>query len=274
MDPRKEITFQQFDSSITVRDPKFTFTTCPQPWHGHGYLISRFLDAQSILFPEGEQFFVESVLAVRNKVESSSNQISAFAAQEAIHRNYHLLYNRTLTEEGIYLSDRERGIRRLLSFLRNYTSEKDRLAVTVCFEHYTAIISRLSLTDPKLWESAEEQRMKLWKWHALEELEHRAVAFDVYRGIGGGYFRRVLWMIVLSLIYPALVGVNLVTLLHHDRVLFRPKTWLEGFWRLLVSPGALRRIIPNYLDFYKPWFHPSLLLGVEYSVSHVDPSGG
>ena len=96
----------------------------------------------------------------------------------------------------------------------------------------------------------------LWVWHALEESEHKAVAFDVYRTVGGGYLLRVAIMLLTTAIFFAEVAHVHARFLAARRLLWRPWRWLRGISYMWLRPGHLRRLIPGYLDYFRPGFHP------------------
>ncbi|HBC18025.1 MAG TPA: metal-dependent hydrolase, partial [Alcanivorax sp.] len=46
--------------------------------------------------------------------------------------------------------------------------------------------------------------------------EHKAVAFDVYKAIGGSEFTRVTEMMIVSVLFPVFSAVHLVQLMKED----------------------------------------------------------
>ena len=89
---------------------------------------------------------------------------------------------------------------------------------------------------------ADETMLDLLRWHGAEEVEHRAVAFDVFQHLDGRYHRRVLayvfggpalvwlWVRLVLLAAPALVleELGLVAAIRRAHALSRGQ-----FWRLL-----------------------------------------
>jgi predicted metal-dependent hydrolase len=96
----------------------------------------------------------------------------------------------------------------------------------------------------------------LWVWHALEEVEHKAVAFDVYRAAGGGYFRRVSMMLVTTIVFFAVQTMVHVRLMARRGILHKPWRWVRGMTRLWIWPAFFIRLVPAYLSYFRPGFHP------------------
>lgn len=101
--------------------------------------------------------------------------------------------------------------------------------------------------------------VKLWRWHAAEETEHKAVAFDVYRAVGGPWWERCLVMLSTTLVFWSLIFMHQLRLMRADGILFSFSEWKSLLWYLLLSPWRLPQLIGPYLAYYRPSFHPSEL---------------
>src|SRR5690606_31086079 len=115
------------------------------------------------------------------------------------------------------------------------------LGATVALEHFTAILAHALLADPRHLQGAEPQVAALWRWHAIEEIEHKAVAFDAFRLATGLLFR--------------VVAGNMGDFLRQDGVRGRRAALgsLNLLWR---RPGLLRQVLSAYLAWFRPGFHP------------------
>ena len=102
----------------------------------------------------------------------------------------------------------------------------------------------------------DESVRPMWLWHAIEETEHKAVAFDVYRAIGGGEARR-LWAVPLTIatVGPMGVGVFLY-LAYKDGQLTNWRSWRKLGKVLFRHPGVIRRTGPRLLGYRRMGFHP------------------
>ena len=172
------------DLLIKPRQPEFAL---PSPWlrhwHGGDAFKSHFFDAMSLLFPDGERFFIDAVRAYRDQVTDPQQQaqIRGFIGQEAHHSREHQHYSEALRESGYDLDYLERRLKKRLAFVRKHLPPKVHLAATTAVEHLTAIMADAILQNPEWLEGADPTMARLWRWHALEESEHKAVAFDLYQ---------------------------------------------------------------------------------------------
>jgi predicted metal-dependent hydrolase len=231
-------------------------------WNAHGVHVTQFFNTLSIFFPAGERFFIDSVRHYRDRIGDPElhKAVTAFIGQEAMHGREHIDYNNALAAAGAPAHAMERLVIRLLKLGKKVLPAADQLAVTIALEHFTAILADILLREPALLQGAEPRFAALWRWHALEETEHKAVAYDVYQSVigkgPGAYLRRCTALIVLTVIFWGLVIPFHLEIVRRERSLLD----LRGWWRLFrfhwLKPGALRRIVPAYLDYYRPGFHP------------------
>lgn len=247
-------------ASFPVRRMNFSFSESQKFWFANDPFMSHFMNNLSSLFPYGEKFFVDSVRAVRDQVTEPQlkKDISAFIGQEAMHSKEHAAYNDYAAEHGIDLERLELRIKVLLEWTTKITTKKQRLAATCALEHFTAtmaeqLLQREDLTtqmnDPKLYQ--------LWMWHAIEENEHKAVCYDVYQQVYGGYFTRTIMMAITTLMFFGVIGWFQLHLLRQDGQLFNWRSWGKGL-KTLFGPrnGFLSKLLLPYLDYYRPGFHP------------------
>jgi predicted metal-dependent hydrolase len=229
-------------------------------WYKDSPFLTTFWSTLSTLFPEGETFFVDSVRNYRKDISDPllKAQVSGFIGQEAMHSKEHKAFNDLAEKHGFPANNLDRDLGYLLRFARKVLPKKHQLAVTVALEHYTAILAEQLLRDPSHQANIQDpEALKLWMWHALEENEHKIVAYDVYNLIGGGYFTRVLTMIIVTFFFFAVVGIGHIRMLWADRKLFDVWGNLKGFWYLWSPKGLFPKLLPQYLDFFRPGFHPN-----------------
>lgn len=242
-----------------VRNLKFELgSEIPRDWHGGRQAITSFFNNLSVFFPAGEKFFIVSVKAHKHYIRDPrlAEEARAFYSQEGIHSREHIRYNAVLKDQGYPVLAMEKRVERLLRLVSRLTTARQQLAVTSALEHFTALMAHLMLRDAKVLEGAHPVMAALWRWHAAEENEHKAVAFDVYRAAGGNYVERCMVMVFATVIFWAKVFEHQVRLMRHDGTLFSLGEWRSLLSFLFVSPGAFRGLGALYLDYFRPSFHP------------------
>ena len=225
--------------------------------------MTHFFNAISSMFPEGERFFIRSVRHYADEIADPvlRAQVQAFVRQEAQHFKQHDTHCEMLNDQGYTF------LARMNQFASNglkWTSERFprfALASTVGTEHITAVLADRLLSAPEQWLGPMSDEMRpLWRWHAVEEGEHKAVAFDVYRECVERKGRRWLWLRRVTMAY-VLVVFFLETFVRHCYLLvkdgkLRPRLLWRGFRTLWGSGGLLRSLSSQMGAFFRADFHP------------------
>ncbi|MGH8629303.1 MAG: metal-dependent hydrolase [Burkholderiales bacterium] len=235
------------------RDPSSRF------WFGNSAIRSNWMNALSTLFPAGERLFVDSVRHYEDRIGDPAlrAKVAAFIGQESAHGREHRRFNELLKSHGYPVDRMEALVENLLAHVRRRYGERTQLAVTCALEHFTTILCTEVLRSPEFHTPMQGEHFRLWCWHCLEELEHKTVAFDVYVATGGTYLRRMITTIHASLVlWPILIYIML-RYQAHDRRLFSPSEWWVGLTWGFLWPGLLRRLVPRYLAYFRPGYHPS-----------------
>ena len=185
---------------IPTRRISFDETLAELPKHfaaDQDLLLSHIFAAMSAFFPDGEDYFVRSVRRFRSEITDPelTAQVAGFIGQEAVHGRQHRAFNQRLGELGYPTPVFERLTRRTLAIRERIFTPKANLAATAALEHFTATFAELLLTDEEARLAPGDAGVRdLLLWHALEESEHKAVAFDVYRAVGGSERTRIITM--------------------------------------------------------------------------------
>jgi len=232
-------------------------------WHGRGEHVSQFFNTLSLYFPEGEKFFINSVRHYRDQVKDPQLQeaVLGFIGQEAMHGREHRVYNEMLHEAGLPARRIEEFSLQRLKMAHKIFSPAMQLSMTIALEHLTAIMAADLLKNPEVMAGSEPGYKRLWRWHALEETEHKAVAFDVWKTVMpntlGSYLKRCWGLIQTSWFFW------LFTAIFHWKMskAARPKeSHLRGYLRLFgflfVKPAAWLALAPAWFAYFKPGFHP------------------
>ena len=247
-------------SSLHIRPRRMEFglpDPMPRHWHGNDPFKTHFFNAMSVLFPDGERYFIDSVRQFRDQITDPTlkEQIRGFIGQEGHHSREHIDYNNRLRALGYDIDRLELPVKRRIRFVQKQFSPERQLAGTVAMEHFTAILANALLSDPRWIGDASPEMQRLWRWHALEETEHKAVAFDVYMQVCGD--RKILRKAMRQATFFFLKDVTKGTLhmLRKDGKLTLPVWWRGMVW--LWGPGGFfSHLIGVYRDFYREDFHP------------------
>ncbi|MEN8281777.1 metal-dependent hydrolase [Acinetobacter gerneri] len=264
-------------ATFPVRRMNFNFDDVPEYWASNSAGITHFLTALSALFPDGEKLFIDSVRAVRyhpaiKDNEALQKEISAFIGQEAMHTQEHVNFNFSAQKYGhdVGKFERETGVviqtarKAFAKLVKPFgmTQEMVDLTATTALEHFTATIASQLLTNKHIQELMTDPTMSyMWYWHAVEENEHKAVAFDVYESIFGkgvkAYALRssalVMAMTLIFLVQSSFV----IRLLKEDGKLNLKE--LGTIYKYAYSPskGIIAGMTKEMLAYFKPNFHPN-----------------
>lgn len=250
------------DLTITPRDRRFGRDRRQDRWWLNGDVAATaFYNALSVTFPKGEAYFIESVKAFREGVDPKlAREIRAFTMQEVVHSREHVAFNRQVTDHGYDISRLEARVDEVLA-IANSRPPVVRLAATMALEHYTAILAAELLKNPKHLAGADAESAHLWRWHALEEIEHKGVAYDTFLHATRGLSRwrryriKALVMLLVSVKFWAHRIEGTLDLMAQDGVTgWRAKAKLANY--LLLSPGIVTRMIPAWFSYFLPGFHP------------------
>jgi predicted metal-dependent hydrolase len=231
-------------------------------WCGGDAFATAFFNALSMSFPRGEQYFIDALKrglealppALRARHEAD---VRAFIGQEATHRHIHGQFNAQLARQGLINHWEARTDQRLRA--TEGGDPRHALGVTAATEHLTAILSEWGLANSHRLHSDDERVSAMWLWHLSEELEHKAIAIDVYRSLGGNEEWRRRYFKAVSTTFAIDLTRQTLNNLWHDGSGWWPSTWL-GAWRLLLSAdGLLRRLWQPWRDYLRDGFHPEQL---------------
>ena len=250
------------DLSITPRDRRFgRETATPRLWHGGRVEATAIYNALSATFPIGEAYFVESVRAFREGASPKlAEEIKAFTTQEAMHSREHDAFNKRAAKAGYDLSRLEARVAKRLAVTRSRPPIVS-LAATMALEHFTAILAHQLLANPRHLDGADQEAADLWRWHAVEEIEHKGVAYDTWLFATRDWPRfkrwkvkeRVMLYVTRNFLVDRTAGA--LELMRQDGVA-GPKAWWLLMTYLWARPGMFRKIAGAWLKFFMPGFHP------------------
>jgi uncharacterized protein len=234
--------------------------TVPKHFAADGDLIlSHVAAGLSAVFPDGEDFFVRSVRHYRGQISDAAlkKQVAGFIGQEAMHGREHRAFNDRLAELGYPVKKIERFTEKGLAFRTRVAPPIANLAATAALEHFTATLAELLMSNEEVRDLfGHEEVRHLFLWHALEESEHKAVAFDVYRAVGGSERLRVWTMKGIRWGFVLGMGVQIAIALAFDRATYRKGNLRRSWKRFRRSPLVSRELWEQLKEYERPGFHP------------------
>lgn len=246
--------------TITPRMPKFVFDHVPKYWIFESPLASAIVNGVNLLFPAGERFFIRSVQHYMNQItdEELKAQIKGFFGQEGRHAGAHEKYFDRLRQHGFDID----GLLKTYEHLAFDIIEKAsppvlRLSVTVALEHFTAIMAERAFED-RILDFADPAMRDLLYWHASEEIEHKAVAFDVLKQVDPRYSIRFAGMILASTLLAGFWTWATLRLLSDDKE-FAQKSSASDVKRIAAERvNFIHKVfVGGILDYLRPSFHPN-----------------
>ncbi|MDY7025219.1 MAG: metal-dependent hydrolase [Pseudomonadota bacterium] len=233
-------------------------------WHPNNPFMVYLLNVASITFPDGERFFIDAVRAhldvAKDKPELEKD-IRAFIGQEAMHGREHEIYNEYYENKvGSLFTHQLRFNMWIIQRIKKNLPKRYWLLATVALEHLTAIGGATLLENQEIIEEADEAYKGIWMWHALEETEHKAVAFDVYQEAYGkddnfsAYISRCVALLVMTTLYFIEIIPFFLALAFKQKKLFSFTAW-KTFGKIVLRIMG-KDLIPDWLDWFKRGFHP------------------
>jgi predicted metal-dependent hydrolase len=248
---------------ILVRKPQWTFQELvgQKPRSEFGRLL---FGAMSLVFPEGERFFIRSVKQFASQIDDAalSQDIKDFIGQEAQHGKVHETFNKAVLGHDYDIEPFLQWYKStMFDFVEQKATEilgpKLALSVTAAAEHFTATWAAHGLSSGYLEQHITNQNMlDFMQWHAVEEIEHKHVAFDVLQQVDDSYALRAAGMLFCAALLPFVISVAFVSLAMQAK-----NTDIFAFFRDAVAEGAgggiVSSFIPAIVEYLKPGFHPS-----------------
>lgn len=230
---------------------------------GDNIVLSHLMAAMSGLFPGGEDYFVRSVRRFADRITDPAlkGQVKGFCGQEATHALHHRSLNDTLTKDGYLIQRLDQDLeKRPTPFPASFEQKLPdivHLGVTAAMEHFTAVLGERMLGREEMQTMPMDAEIRnLMNWHALEEIEHKSVCFDVFRAMGGSEFTRIASMAFVAPIWLGTAAVVLLVSLAYDadarRQPFRVGKEMVGLLRGPLFKGLLG----DAAKYVRPGFHP------------------
>lgn len=233
-------------------------------WNTDGAIMTHFINAFQSMFPQGERVFIDAVRDCTGPNPTQiqqdpmlRNDLNSFIEQEGRHSVVHDKWTKALVATGYpTLTTYDLKLQRFRTWARSHLDKMTRLSMTIGAEQYTASLAKLFAHDkPEIVLHSAPLFQKVFLYHAMEELEHKSVCFDLYRTMGGGYLRRIAGMAFMT--YYIWTNV----LRRHRYLLRQDGKWnrkqRQEFWRFYLGPQGMMRVqIPTLIEYLRPGFYP------------------
>jgi hypothetical protein len=247
----------------TVRTRRIALTypgeRLPRHYVSGDLVMSHVVTNLSAMFPEGEDFFVRSVRAYRDTITDPElkRQVAGFIGQEAMHGREHRSFNARLAELGYPTREVDRSVKWLFALGEKVLPRSVQLAITAALEHYTATLAEVLLTDPAVRDMFDVDEVRsLFLWHALEESEHKSVAFDVYQAVCGNRRRRVIVMQAVTAGFALAIVASTGRSLLGDGATYHPVRLTRSLAALRRSPFLRSEVLRQLWSYNGRTFHP------------------
>lgn len=250
----------QTPDSVNIKAQRMGFEfdeQVPQYWLENSPFLSHMMNALSVLFPQGEQFFVDSVRAYRDKIDDPKlkAEVRGFIGQEAMHSLEHRAMNQHVRDQGMPVDNMEEHLTVVLNIAKKLPT-RHQLAITCALEHMTAMMADMLLDRDDIREGMHETMRPLWAWHAIEETEHKAVAYDVFQKVGGTYGERTFYLIFSTAALGVMASYFTGRMMLNDTKRFSVTDSARGLWRTWGRNGTFSSLIPTWFSYFKPGYHP------------------
>ena len=250
-------------TKIPVRRPGFDYKEdYGRYWFKDNILLTHMLNSLHIVFPAGERFFINSLKTFEKEIKDEilRKRIKNFIGQETQHGMQHEKFWDLLEKQGLKPEEyatwySEHAYKYVQLNTEGLLGEEISLAVTAALEHYTAALAEV-VTELDVWDDMPNEIANLLKWHALEELEHKSVSYDVLETVKLSYTMRTLGLVIgsLSLGYYTAAGMLHFLKMDENKSIFKIVTDLPAFLQTFGTVGL--KVVPIVLKYLAPGFHP------------------
>lgn len=250
------------DVQVPPRDIHFDLSSAKKGhWLGGDPVGTAVFNALSLTFPEGERMFMDAVKNYRKDLTGKlAEDVRGFIAQEAIHSREHHQLNILIDRERYPVAEIEAEVKKRTTMARE-RGPMAMLVSTIALEHFTAMMADVHAENMSFFDGVAPDIERLWRWHAMEETEHKGVVFDVFMHATRHwsplkrYMRRVISMAIITYMFTNNITTYAARLLEADG--YSPAEAREAVkkfvWR---EPGIFSKGWKTYFSWYRPGFHP------------------
>lgn len=257
--PHEESLLPQPRHDVPVRKLSFAFDeSIPNHWIDDNAFATHVFNGLNLVFPDGERFFID---AVRDRLRPDLDpglrkQVMGFIGQEARHAHEHERYFDTLRAQGYRIDTFLRRFRSFARFTTRWLPAPLRLSMTAGAEHWTATLGAAAL-HPGMLHNLHPTMERLILWHALEEIEHKNVAYDVLQATHPSYLLRIVGYLLATVVLFGWSGFATRMLLRQERLSQTEIAQQRRRMRAQEKPEVVRTVRQSALAYFRRDFHPS-----------------
>jgi uncharacterized protein len=270
------------------RQVRFDWSNLPLHWVPDDPFATHMMNVLHLLLPEGERHFIKAVLEASSLVDDPELEaaIKPFIQQESWHAWAHQVVLNHLAEQGIDTTPYTDRLGRFLSVslgdppgwwpaaLKRFWLYR-RLADVAALEHFTAVLGQWVLQNRGLdYAGTNPVMLDLLRWHGAEEIEHRALVYDVYQHVCGSYPLRALSMLTTAPLFISWWLRGVYFLMTHDPTINakpRWRDWLRAAREYKV-PGPWKLLVTVPIRYLRPSHHPSHEASTQMAMDYLEHS--
>jgi hypothetical protein len=273
---------------LQPRDVAFDWTNLPTHWVPGKPFVTHTINVLHLLLPAGERWFIDVFTQALPFIKDDKlrEEVLGFIGQEITHARSHQGVLDHWKAKGIdtdpyvgqidWMFNKALGDRDLVSKRREEWLV-ERLSIIAAIEHITAMLGNWALNSPALDAAgADPTMLDLLRWHGAEEVEHRAVAFDLFSHLDGRYLRRVRGLMVTWPVMLWLWARGVVFLMRTDpelngrRKKARWRYYFRASRRHLLPPA--NELVRGVLKYSWPGYHPWKEFSTSQAVAYLATS--
>ena len=273
---------------LQPRDVAFDWTNLPTHWVPGKPFVTHTINVLHLLLPAGKRWFIDVFTQALPFIKDDKlrEEVLGFIGQEITHARSHQGVLDHWKAKGIdtdpyvgqidWMFNKALGDRDLVSKRREEWLV-ERLSIIAAIEHITAMLGNWALNSPALDAAgADPTMLDLLRWHGAEEVEHRAVAFDLFSHLDGRYLRRVRGMMVTWPVMLWLWARGVVFLMRTDpelngrRKKARWRYYFRASRRHLLPPA--NELVRGVLKYSWPGYHPWKEFSTSQAVAYLATS--
>ena len=235
----------------------------PKHWLPGNKVVSSLLNAYTVLVPANEAFYIRTLNACQSRIVDPAlrARCQAFIRQEAQHGVAHKRYWDNLDAQGYAYRGFERVVdRAIFRTMDRWGPVWLRASLVSCVEHINAYLGYEFLSQAILAD-ADPRVRELMEWHFAEEIEHRAVAFDLLQAVAPRYIVRLAGALTTTVLFYLLMTGLAVALLAQDRLLWRRDTLRQAVAHFGAGHRMGLRTLKHLRNYLRRGFHPAQLGG-------------